>query len=408
MPFDLSKTAPNFLLNAGIFYASMERMEKIINLSHLETLAKSQLTKMAYDFIAGGADDEVTLHENEKAWKEIQLLPRVLWTSKSPDLKTTALGAPIDFPVLVAPMGFQSFAHVQGEVAAAEGTSKAGSLFVLSTMSTKSIEQVADVSGPKWFQLYIYKDRGVTKSLVERAVAAGYKALCLTVDTPIEGRRERDKFNQFSLPSGIELANFKSSNLQKLGHEENESALTTYIEQLWDPELSWADVEWLAKISPLPMIIKGVLSEKDALISLQHGVSAIIVSNHGGRQLDTVPSTAQVISGICEAIQDRCEVYVDGGIRRGTDVLKALALGARAVLLGRPVIWGLTLGGAEGVEKVLLHLRDELSAAMQLCGCKSLADISKEIIWSNRGIDLSADLLYRSQRRKDFQKEERH
>jgi 4-hydroxymandelate oxidase len=280
-------------------------------------------------------------------------------------------------------------------------------------MSTKSIEAVAEISGSKWFQLYIYKDRGVTKSLVDRVISSGYQALCLTVDTPIEGRRERDKWNRFRLPAGVELANFKDNpNLKDIGRAENESALTTYIEKLWDPELSWADVDWLAKISSIPIIVKGILSERDALISLQHGAAAIIVSNHGGRQLDTAATTARVLSNICETVHGRCEVYVDGGIRRGTHVLKALALGARAVLIGRPIMWGLALDGATGVRDVLLHLQEEVIAAMQLTGCKSLADISSEIIWPHFWPrfenEMSAGPLYPFQPQKDFRTEERH
>jgi 4-hydroxymandelate oxidase len=364
-------------------------MDKIINLKSLEEMARPRLTEMAYDFIAGGAEDELTLAENTAAWRKIQLLPRVLGGANERILKTTVLGQEIDFPVLVAPMGFQRLAHPGGEVAAGQGTAAAGTIFVLSTSSTCSLEEVAQGSrGPKWFQLYVYRDRTITKSLVDRAVTAEYQAICLTVDTPIEGRRERDKRNRLRLPPGMSLANFKDvPSLKNIGQSQNDSALTEYIENQWETALSWDDVDWVAGLSDLPLIIKGILSARDAELAVQRGAAAIVVSNHGGRQLDGVPASADVLSSVMDAVAGRCEVLVDGGIRRGTDVLKALALGARAVLLGRPVFWGLTLDGANGVTKVLHHLRDELSEAMELAGCRNISEVSRELIWT--GIRLS-------------------
>jgi 4-hydroxymandelate oxidase len=362
-------------------------LKKIINVKELEQQARPHLTKMAYDFIAGGADDEVTLRQNEKSWEKLKLLPRVL---RGPDrelnLKTTLLGQAVDFPIVVAPMGFQCLAHPEGEVAGAQGAAMAGTIFALSTTSTRSIEDVAHGSdGPKWFQLYVYKDRAITENLVERAVRSGYKAICLTVDTIIEGRRERDKYNQFRLPPGLSVANFKNQPaLKNIGGAEDESALTTYIENQWEAGLSWADVDWVASLSQLPLIIKGILAVPDAELAVQHGAAAIVVSNHGGRQLDGVPATADVLPAIVAAVGNQCEVLVDGGLRRGTHILKALALGARAVLVGRPVFWGLALNGADGVQAVLYHLRDELKASMELVGWHSVHDVSRDLIWNGQ------------------------
>jgi 4-hydroxymandelate oxidase len=357
-------------------------MEKIINLASLEQLARPRLSKMSFDFVAGGSDDEWTLRRNMAAWHDTELLPRVLRYSRERSLETTLLGQRLAHPILMAPMGFQCLAHPEGEVAAARGAAAAKAVYVLSTTSTKSIEEVAQESqGPKWFQLYVYKDRSITKNLVERAVAAGYQALCLTVDTPIEGRREKDKLNQFRLPAGLTIANFRDNPaLNDIGGADRESALTKYIESQWETGLSWDDVDWLARLSRLPLVLKGILSARDAELAVQHGIAAIIVSNHGGRQLDGVPATAEVLEAVVDAVGNRGEVLVDGGIRRGTHVLRALAMGARAVLVGRPLFWALALGGADGVAAALEHLRGELSEAMELAGCRSTAEISRELL----------------------------
>ena len=337
---------------------------------------------MAYDFIAGGAEDELTLRENVDAWNRIRILPRVLGGARERRLETTVLGQRISAPILAAPMGFQRLAHPEGEVAGARGTAQARTIFILSTMSTRSIEDVAHAGdGPKWFQLYVYKDRAISENLIARAVAAGYRAICLTVDNPVEGRRERDKLNPFILPKGLALANFQGNPaLAKIEDSENESALTDYIHDQWETALSWRDVDWVSQRSKLPLIFKGVLTARDAELAVDHGAAAIVVSNHGGRQLDGAPATADVLSEVVDAVGSRCEVLVDGGIRRGTHVLRALAMGARAVLVGRPLFWGLALGGASGVHAVLRHLRDELSIAMELAGCPSISEISRDLL----------------------------
>ena len=361
-------------------------MKPIFNLHELERQARTQLTQMAYDFIAGGADDELTLRANSEAWRALRLAPRMLAGVAQRQLGTSVLGHDIAFPVLVAPMGYQCLAAAEGEVATARGAAQAGTVYVLSTTSTRSIEEVATAGAASWFQLYVYKDRGITRELVARAAAAGYKALCLTVDSPREGWRERDQRNQFHLPPGLSLKNFEGMpGLADLGSSSGASALTSYIDQQWDAGLCWHDVDWLAGLSPLPLAVKGVLGAHDALAALDHGARAVIVSNHGGRQLDGVPATAEVLPAIAAAMDGRGELLVDGGIRRGTDVLKALALGARAVLLGRPVYWGLALDGADGVHAVLQHLRDEFDLAMALAGCRTVADITPDRIWQRPG-----------------------
>jgi isopentenyl diphosphate isomerase/L-lactate dehydrogenase-like FMN-dependent dehydrogenase len=272
--------------------------------------------------------------------------------------------------------------HDEAEEATARGTAAAETIYVASTVSNRSLETIARASGAtRWFQLYVYRDRDITRNLVERAAAAGYSALCLTVDTPMAGLRERDRRNRLRMPAHLRLENFPD--LHTAMHHDgggDGSSLAAYINGQWDPALTWADVEWLRSIAPMPVVIKGVLSAEDARRAADCGAAAVIVSNHGGRQLDHVPAGATVLPSIVEAVGGRIEVLLDGGVRRGTDVFIALALGARAVLVGRPVLWGLTLGGAEGVQAVLDHLRMELDLAMALAGCASIDDVTADLV----------------------------
>jgi 4-hydroxymandelate oxidase len=357
-------------------------MLEILNLDSLETRARDRLDAMLYDYIAGGAADEWTLAENKTAWSRIQLMPRMLRGSDNRSLTTTVLGTPISFPVLVAPMGFHGLCHLEAEVATARATAAERTIFCASTVSNCSLEAIAEASnGPQWFQLYVYRDRGITKDLVERAVDAGFTALCLTVDTPLAGQRERDRRNSLRIPAHLKLGNF--SEAHSAAHhqgEEKGSALAQYITAQWDQALAWSDVEWLRSISPLPVVVKGILAPDDGVLAVDHGAAAVVVSNHGGRQLDSVPAPATMLRRVVDAVDGRAEVLVDGGVRRGTDVLKAVALGARAVMLGRPVLWGLTLDGADGVAAVLRHLRGELDLAMALAGCTKIDDATRELI----------------------------
>ncbi len=357
-------------------------MLDIFNLDSLEALARARLDPMLYDYMAGGAADEWTLAENRAAWSRVQLLPRMLRGVDERSLATTVLGTPVSFPVLVPPMGFQGLCHADAEEATARATAAAGTIFCASTVSNRSLEAIAHASnGPRWFQLYVYRDKSITRGLVERAAAAGYTALCLTVDTPLAGQRERDRRNSLRMPSHLELGNFPASHTEH--HHQGEgrgSALAQYIAAQWDPGLTWTDVEWLRSLSPLPVVVKGILAPEDAALAVEHGAAAVIVSNHGGRQLDTVPAPITMLSRVVDAVGGRAEVLLDGGVRRGTDVLKALALGARAVLVGRPVLWGLTLDGQEGVRAVLEHLRSEFDLAMALSGCASVDRITSDLI----------------------------
>jgi 4-hydroxymandelate oxidase len=294
--------------------------------------------------------------------------------------KATVLGEEIDLPVLVAPTAFQRLACDDGEIATARAAASSRTIMILSTPSTCTIEDVGAVAGPKWFQLYVYTDRGLTKALVERAEAAGMKAVVLTVDAPVLGRRERDMRNRFHLPDGIRLANVPSSGSVPRPTAQGESGLATHFASGIDAGLTWRDVDWLRSITRLPVLIKGIVRGDDASRAIDHGAAGIIVSNHGGRQLDTAIASVRALPEVVEAVEGRAEVLLDGGIRRGTDVVKALALGARAVLIGRPIVWGLAAGGESGARRVLGLLRDEVDLAMALCGCPTVGDISRDLV----------------------------
>ena len=357
-------------------------MIDILNLDSLEALARERLEPSLFDYIAGGAGDEWTLRENRVAWSRMHLLPRMLRGVATRSMATTVLDTPVSFPALVAPMGFHGLCHLEAEEATARATAAEETIFCASTVSNRSLDAIARASGgPRWFQLYVYRDREMTRDLVARAVAAGYSALCLTVDTPLAGHRERDRRNSLRMPAHLELGNFPASHTAQHHHGSGKgSALAQYIAEMWDPGLTWEDVDWLRSISPLPVVVKGILDPRDAVHAIEHGASAVIVSNHGGRQLDSVPAPITMLSRVVDAVDGRAEVLIDGGVRRGTDVLKALAFGARAVLVGRPVLWGLTLDGADGVRAVLQHLKNEVDLAMALSGCATVSDVTRDLI----------------------------
>jgi 4-hydroxymandelate oxidase len=343
-----------------------ERMEAT-SLLELEMKARELLPQTAYDYFAGGANDEITLRENRVAYERITLLPRMLVDVSERHMWTTVLGEPVSMPILIAPTSFQGLAHPEGEVATVKAAGAAKTLMTLSTLSTFSIEEIMAVAtGPVWFQLYVFKDRAISASLVKRAQAAGCQAIVLTVDVPLLGRRERDVRNQFRLPDDNSLKHLLPAGLN--------------IASLFDPTLTWKDIEWLAGITKLPLLVKGILRSDDALLAVKHGVSGVIVSNHGARQLDTTPATISVLPEIADAVGSNIEVYVDGGIRRGTDVLKAMACGARAVFIGRPVLWGLSSGAEAGVRYVLEMVRQEFDLAMALSGCSRLSSIARDLI----------------------------
>lgn len=368
--------------------AAMEKPKsfKPLNLFEYEQLASERLSQMALDYYASGAWDEVTLRDNRAAFERFKLCPRVLVDVSDRNLATKVLGQQLYMPLLIAPMAFQCLAHPQGEIATAKAAASTGVGMVLSTLSTKSIEEVATVSDDtnlcslQWFQLYIHKDKGLTRALVERAYAAGYKALCITVDAPVLGRRERDKRNEFALPPGMQAANLTNISELNIPHKEGESGLFTYFAQQLNPAITWNDLEWLKSLCPLPLVLKGILRADDAARAVECGAKAIVVSNHGGRQLDGAIASLDALAEVVKAVDGRAEVLLDGGIRRGTDILKALALGAKAVLLGRPVLWGLAVAGEAGVAHVIEILRDELDVAIALSGCASVEKIDSSLL----------------------------
>ena len=352
-----------------------------INLYEYEALAQAKLTSMAYDYYASGAHDEITLRENHAAYDRIALRYRVLRDISRRTTATTVLGHDLSMPVIVAPTAFHKLAHPEGEVATVRATGNAGTLMILSTLSTTSIEDVlAAATGPVWFQLYVYKDRGATRALVERAEAAGCSALVLTVDAQVRGRRERDVRNRFQLPAGLSVKNLMPAGQEAFPQEAQDSGLAAYVTSLFDQTLSWKDVEWLCGLTKLPVLLKGIVHPEDARQAADYGAAGVIVSNHGGRQLDTAPATIAALPDIVDAVAGRVEVLIDGGIRRGTDVVKALAYGARAVAVGRPVLWGLAADGQRGVERVLELLRFEVDLAMGLCGCASVEEIGRDLL----------------------------
>lgn len=352
-----------------------------INLHDLERLARQRLPAMVGDYVAGGAADEHTLGENQAAWRRLSLHYRVLTGAAPRSLATTVLGHEVALPVLIAPTAFHRLVHPDGELATARAAGAAGTIMVLSTLSTCAVEDVvAAAPGPVWFQLYVYRDRAATESLVRRAEAAGCRALVLTVDAPVLGRRESDVKNQFHLPPGIDAVNLLGAGYERVGEVTGASGLASYASELIDPAISWGDLDWLCATTRLPVLVKGVVRADDAGRAVEHGAAGVIVSNHGGRQLDGAPATAEVLARVVDAVAGRAEVLVDGGVRRGTDVVKALALGARAVLLGRPVVWGLALGGQAGVEHALELLRREFDEALALCGCRQPADVTGDLL----------------------------
>lgn len=352
-----------------------------INIWDYEAAARERVSPTAWDYYASGADDEVTLRATRAAFERIALHYRVLVDVSRRDPATTVLGTPVSMPVLVAPTAFHKLADPDGEVATARAAGAAGTVMILSTLSTTPVEDVvAAASGPVWFQLYVYRDRAATEGLVRRVEAAGCTALVLTVDAPLLGRRERDVRNRFALPDGLRIENMLPAGYAEVDAGPRDSGLAAYFASLLDPSLSWKDLAWLRSITSLPIIVKGIARADDARRAVEHGAAGIVVSNHGGRQLDTSPPTIELLGPIARAVAGQTEVLLDGGVRRGTDVVKALALGARAVLIGRPVLWGLGAAGEDGVAGVLALLRDELDRAMALCGCPTIADIGLDLV----------------------------
>lgn len=352
-----------------------------ISIYDFEKIARQNLEKPAYDYYASGAHDELTLRENHAAFDRIELYYRVLVDVGVRDLSTTVLGTEVSMPILLAPTAFHRMAHPDGELATARAAAAAGTLMTLSTLSNTSLEDVsAETEAPKWFQLYVYKDRGATLELIRRAEEAGYEALAFTVDAPYLGVRERDVRNEFQLPEHLSVANLTEAQMQLLPDVDDQSGLAAYFADLLEPALTWEMLDWVASQTELPVVLKGVIRDDDARRAVDAGASAIWVSNHGGRQLDTSPATIRALPAIVESVSGQVEIYLDGGIRRGTDAYKALAIGADAVFIGRPVLWGLAHAGQAGVERVLQLLRGELDLAMALCGTPTIEEITPDLL----------------------------
>jgi 4-hydroxymandelate oxidase len=351
----------------------------LINLADFETAAIRELSQMVYDYYAGGAGDEVLLGTSRAAWNAVALRYRVLRDVSERSLACTILGQELSWPMFVAPMAFQQLAHPDGELATARAAGATGTGMILSTLSTTSIEDVrAACTGPLWFQLYIYRDREASRALVERAQAAGCDALVLTVDSPMLGRRERDIRNGFHVPAGTPVPNLTGGPRDTLAAQgATASSLEIFVEQHWDASISWRDLEWLRSITTLPILVKGIVRGDDAVLALDAGAAGVIVSNHGGRQLDTAIPTARALPEVADAMAGRGTLLVDGGIRRGTDVLKALAMGANGVLLGRPVLWGLAVDGEPGARRVLELLKNECHLALGLAGCRTPMELDR-------------------------------
>ncbi len=353
-------------------------LDALIALAAFEPLARAVMDPAAFDYVAGGAWDEVSLGENEAAWPRRRLWPRVLVDVGSVDPSTTLLGRPVAMPVAIAPMAAHGLAHPDAELATARAAAAAGVPLTLSTMSTRSIEEVADAmpSGIAWFQLYTQADPARTRSLVERAAAAGFAAIILTVDLPRLGYRQRDRRSGFDLrgPHG----NFADDATAPPTHAAGLHApgFARLEEQLLT-RLTWADLATIRSWSTLPLVLKGIMTAEDARLAVDHGVDGVVVSNHGARQLDRTPAPIDALEAVVDAVAGRAEVWVDGGVRRGLDVAIALALGARGVLIGRPIFWALAAGGQAGVERALAIVREEFEIALALLGARTPADLNR-------------------------------
>jgi 4-hydroxymandelate oxidase len=347
-------------------------LNEVTSLSMLAARAEKVLSPEAWAYYRSGACDERTLAANEEAFRRRTLLPRVLAPTGQRSLRTTVLGAELALPVLIAPTAMHRLADADGEVATARAAAAAGTVMTLSTFATRSVEDVCATGANVWFQLYPLRDRGATRDLVRRAIAAGARAIVLTADMPVLGKRESDISVPLRLPPDVRYAHLPdTTDTVQVQH--------TLQAQL-DPNFGWSDLEQLCGECAVPVAVKGVLRADDAERAAASGVAAVIVSNHGGRQLDGSVASLDALPSIAERVPGSLEVLVDGGVRRGTDVLIALALGARAVLLGRPVLWGLAVGGDAGVARVFEILREEIDLALALCGCASVIGVPADLI----------------------------
>lgn len=350
-----------------------------LNVAECQEAARKLLPQDVYEYFARGAEDEVTLRGNAGAFADIHLRPRVLVDVTRVDPRCRLLGLDLPSPVVLAPTAFHKLAHPEGEFATARAAGRRGHLMVASTLATSTIEEIAEAtSGPVWLQLYVFRDRTLTERLVKRAEAAGCTAICLTVDVPVQGNREHDIRNRFGLDGRGEMANFAGHAQSGLPAREGESGLNAFIHEQFDPSLTWDAVTWLKELADLPVVVKGIQHPGDGDRAVEAGADAVIVSNHGGRQLDGAEPGIRLLPDVVAAVRGRVPVLLDGGIRRGSDVAKAICLGATAVMIGRPYLWGLTLAGADGVDHVLGLLDGELQRVMALLGSRTLSELGPD------------------------------
>jgi 4-hydroxymandelate oxidase len=349
---------------------SQEIPPEAVSVDDFEAIARHRLPSAVYDYVAGGAADELTLRANRDAYSRIRLRPRVLVDISQLDTSIRLFGDVLPFPVLVAPTAFHRLVHPEGECATARAATAMGIPYVVSSSTTTPLDEIAAAApaGTRWFQLYFLPDRESTQSLVRTAESAGARALCLTVDTPVIGARNREQRSGVQLPAGVTAPYFH--------HLASHTGATSSFQGV-----TWRDVDWLRTATTLPILLKGIITGDDARLAVEHGVAGIVVSNHGGRNLDTVPATIEALPEVVAAVGGRIPVLIDGGIRRGTDIVKALALGASAVMVGRPVLYGLAVGGDRGVTAVLQILRHELEGALALTGRPVAADLDRTVCW---------------------------
>ncbi len=382
------------------------RLARSATVKDLRRIAKRRLPRGVFDYIDGGAEDELTMAANSHAYRRLTFSPRVLRDVSEVNVSSSLLGRPLAYPLVLAPTGFTRIADPQGELAVARAAKRAGLPYALSTLGTRSIEEVADVGSDRlWFQVYTWKDRDLVADLVKRAANSGYEALCLTVDTAVLGRRERDVRRGFTLPPKIGLSTLLDGIVHPgwswsfmtsepivfanvagntaVGDGTDAISLAEYVGDQFDPALSWNDVDWFRDRWDGPLVLKGIQSVEDAKIATDRGVDAIAISNHGGRQLDSAPATLDLLPAIAGAVGDRTEIICDGGVRRGSDIVKAIALGANAVMVGRPYLYGLGAAGEAGVDQVLSNFRSEMERTMALIGCTSLDELGPDYLRSD-------------------------
>ena len=385
------------------FNATKRRLQKAASIEDLRKMARRRLPGGVFDYIDGGAEDEVAMDRNTRGFRDMEFVPRVLRDMGNVDTTGTILGREVPFPLILAPTGFTRIAHPLGELAVARAAERAGLPYSLSTMGTRSVEEVAAVSnGSKWFQVYVWRDKGLLKDMILRAREAGFDVLCITVDAAMLGRRERDVRRGFTLPPkmGIDILfegmirpswslrfafsePISFANVAGNTNIDGSTAidLAAFMNEQFDPTLSWEDVEWMRSLWEGPVLVKGVQSVADAVIARDRGLDGIVLSNHGGRQLDSAPSIVGLVQPVAEAVGGDLDIVCDGGVRRGGDIVKALALGATSCMIGRPYLYGLAAAGEEGVDWVIEHLRTGMKRDMALCGAASVSELTPDLIY---------------------------